>query len=167
MKEEGKRKGGGGEEGRVRERGIERERQREGGRGERKSEGEKGEGAERERKRERRGVGGGEEGKGHRQEGRNGEREGGGEGDVVADLLEADSQSVDGVDGGEGVDVLVQLAAAAQGQGGAGARLCVHLVSSKVTPEHSLQQNKPHNGLTCKCVCGGGELTCTCVGMGD
>ena len=154
----------------MRERGIERERQREGGRGERKSEGEKGEGAERER--ERGGGWGGEEGKGQRQEGRNGEREGGGEGDVVADLLEADSQSVDGVDGGEGVDVLVQLAAAAQGQGGAGARLCVHLVSSKVTPEHSLQQNKPHNGLTCKCVCGGGGtnlymcwdggLTCTC-----
>ena len=139
----------------------EKGREREGGERERAKE-RRGEGAERERKRERR-RGGGEEGKGQRQEGRNGERGGGGEGDVAADLLEADSQSVDGVDGGEGVDVLVQLAAAAQGQGGAGARLCVHLVSSKVTPEHSLQQNKPHNGLTCTCVCGGGELICTCV----
>ena len=73
---------------------------------------------------------------------------------------------MDGVDGGEGVDVLVQLAAAAQGQGGAGARLCVHLVSSKVTPEHSLQQNKPHNGLTCTCVCGGGTNLYMCVWRG-
>ena len=82
---------------------------------------------------------------GKRQTDKEGERDREKREEGIGYLLNADGQSVHSVDGGESVDVLVHIAAAAQGEGSAGAGLRVHFVASQVTPEQSLPRNRPRS----------------------